>query len=447
MVRGGGVLDNPSRLEDSITKSLFGTFLFLVFAFPALRMEVGGAPIYAIDVTALALIGWGHIVGNGRLHVPEGRLFTLMVALLLVSFSALLQGLSLSGYSIYFIYTMGRYILNVWAIFAMMSLLRNRPLLKTALHAFAVGVIAVSLIGILEELPQTNQLTIAFLDSFYYPDFWVNHRLRFGSSALATWFGSNKYAGVLSMGLAFLTIIGLKRDSRIYLLAVALSLIAFFLAQSRHAFLALFPVMGYVLWRETSRRQRAAIGLGGIGLILIVQISGAGPTPMSYLGHFGDFLRPISEQKSITTRINSLIAFIKFASAHPFRLMVGFGPDVGSVVGRGVGSAILTNAVQSKPIVSVLGLILEFGVIGTILYFWILIYAISSGVGYLLSKNFNNVSEMSFEQTVVYAGTVAIVVGLLLHPGDQYFAKGAFDIRYILWGIMAFQQVAIRIDR
>lgn len=428
---------------------LLATYFLLAIGFPGLSVSLpvpgfGSAPLYLVDVLSVGMVSYAFVFGP-TFGVPDRRLRIAFALFLLGVIPALLQGLFLSGFSVYFLYTTGRLVLSVAAPIALLSLIRDEPTLETAVGGICGGLLVIGVLGILSVVPGIESTVNDLLSGYYPAESYAQYRL-LNNYAFATWYTTTSYTAVLSMTMLFPIILWLRSGDRSYLFVALVALVAFVLAETRHPVLALGPVLFYVGWQNTTRRQRATIAGGGLLLLVVLQLLGIGRTPLSFLKDFGLFLAPLAEQEGVVIRLRSIRNFFEFARAYPLRTLVGFGPDYVSIVDRGVGSELLRAARDAKAINSVLTLVLYYGILGTAGYFAVVGVALVTGLKRIQDTDFDTITRLSFSRAVVYAGTAAVLVGVLLHPFDQYFVFGGIKMRHVFWGVLAVQQAAIQIN-
>lgn len=426
-----------------ITTALLAIFPALAFIAPSLRTELGPIPIYAVDILAAVIIVWAFANGKYKILLPNRQYVGLFTAFVFLAVPGIIQGLTLSHFSILYVYTTGRLLLNVAAPLAIISLIRTRRQIAATVSGLIVGLVVVSTIGILQILPNTQSYVISALSWYYPASSFVQWRLAHHSYAFATWHTATPYAGILAMGAVFPMILWFRKTNWQLLVALGIALLAFVLAESRSPVIALAPVLAFILSQAVSRRLATVLISGGVIFLAGMELVGIQPSPTTLFTNFVVLFQQFSESNSIGTRIQSYYLFFDFFATHPVRTTMGFGPDVSSIVGRGSGSEILSNAVKSTPITSLLAPIIQFGIAGTFAYFGILVYSIRSGFGFLSTIDYDVLGDLSFQDAVVYAATTSLVVGLFLHPFDQYFIRGGIRARYLLWTIMAVQQAAI----
>lgn len=440
-------MTNYCHVRNSVVALLLGTYFFLVVTLPTLRLNIGPIPIYVVDVLVVCLVGYIVIYDDAILRVPDSRLLGLFVLFVGASFVALSQGMSLTGFSIYNLYTMGRLLLAVVAPIAVITLAGDRFHLAAAVGGLTFGMVFIGVIGILHIVPSTEPYVLPALRAYYPAESFALYRLTYHTYAFATWYTATTYAAVLSMTMMFPIVSWLRLMSPGYLLAAAVGLVAFVLAETRHPVLALLPVLLVVGWLNVTRRQRVLLGGGVLILLVVLQLVGVGRTPISFATDFAGLLGPISEQEGVQIRLRSIQNFFAFAEAHPIRTAIGFGPDFIAVVGRSGGDDLILAAADAKAINSVLTLVLYYGLVGMLAYFAIVGRAIGIGFNRFGLLDYSTVTELSFVQSTAYAGTVALIVGLLLHPFDQYFVFGGIKTRHVFWGILAIQQAALQLDQ
>lgn len=428
------------------------TYFIFVVGFPGLNVSlpvpgIGTVPIYLVDGICVAMIGYVfNSVGTGAFFsVPDRRLTIAFALFVLGVFPAFLQGFVLSGFSIYFIYTTGRLVLSVAAPLAVLSIVRDETTLKTAVGGICSGLLVIGLLGILGVVPGIERTIDAFLSGYYPAGSYAQYRL-LNSYAFATWYTATTYAAVVSMTALFPLVLWLRSGDSTYMGLTLIALVSFVLAETRHPVLVLGPLLLYIGWQNTTRGQRRRVLGGGLLVLVALQVIGVGRTPLSFVKDFRLFLAPLAEQEGVVIRIRSILDFFEFARAYPLRTLIGFGPDYVSIVDRGVESNLLLAARDAKAINSVLTLVLYYGIVGTMGYFAVAGVALLSGLERLREIRFSALSDISFSQGVVYAGTAGLLLGLLLHPFDQYFVFGGIKMRHVFWGILAVQQAAIRVD-
>lgn len=429
--------------EHLITLLLIGAFPVLALAVPGLQIELGPVPIYIVDALGVGMIGWALFVQNLTPQFPDRRFVGLFALFLLAAIPGLIQGLLLSDFSILYAYTSVRLVLNVAAPVALLSLIRTREQLAATVWGLILGLAIVSLIGIFQIVPVTDSYVISALRWYYPADSFVQHRLSHHSYAFATWYTATPYAGMLAMTAMFPLVLWFKHRSHRLLGIFLVGLLAFVLSETRHAVLAFAPVVLFVFWKSVSRREMAI--LGGVSALLLgaMEALGIRPSPSTLAQDFVVLFTQFDATDDIAIRIRSYQKFFEFFVEHPLRTAIGYGPDVSSIVGRGVGSPLLSQATEAIPIISVLALIIQFGLVGALVYFVILLYAIWAGLRHLSNVDLESLGDLSYRDAVVFAATAALVVGLFLHPFDQYFARGGTQARYVLWIIMAVQQSAM----